>query len=73
MRMINPSTKKKIRRVVAAYLALNLLAQYFIPVSAFALTGGPSQPEVESFEPVSTTARKASISRVFMRLPHNDD
>lgn len=37
------------------YLALNLLAEFIIPIPVHALTGGPSQPEVESFEPVSTT------------------
>lgn len=47
--------KKKILRIVSVYLALNLLAQLFIPTAAYALTGGPSQPEVESFEPVGTT------------------
>jgi hypothetical protein len=52
---INPTTKRKIWRITAMYIAMNMLAEYFIPMRAFALTGGPSQPEVESFEPVSTT------------------
>lgn len=52
---MNKKTKQKIMRVVAMYLALNLLAEFIIPIPALALTGGPSQPEVESFEPVSTT------------------
>ncbi len=47
--------KKKILKIVSVYLALNLLAQIFAPTVALALTGGPSQPEVESFEPVGTT------------------
>jgi hypothetical protein len=31
------------------------LYQIFFPTIAYALTGGPSQPEMESFEPVNTT------------------
>lgn len=52
---MNKKTKQKIMRVVAMYLAINLLAECIAPIPALALTGGPSQPEVESFEPVSTT------------------
>jgi hypothetical protein len=48
-------TRDKIYRIIAAYLLLNLLAEYFMPIAAHALTGGPSQPEVESFEPIGTT------------------
>ncbi len=32
-----------------------MLYQICFPVAAYALTGGPSQPEVESFEPVGTS------------------
>src|ERR1700749_828281 len=46
---------KKISRIIAAYISLNLLAQFISPVAALALTNGPSQPEVQSFEPVGTT------------------
>ena len=51
---------KKIRtswwgRATAAYLALSLLAEIIAPAAAYALTGGPSQPEVQSFEPVATS------------------
>lgn len=48
-------TRDKVYKIIAAYLLLNLLAEYFMPVAAYALTGGPSQPEVESFEPIGTT------------------
>jgi len=34
-------------------MAFNLLLSLAAPMQAFALTGGPSQPEVQSFEPVS--------------------
>src|ERR1700742_3014133 len=46
---------RKISRIIAAYLGLNLLAQFVSPIAALALTNGPSQPEVQSFEPVGTT------------------
>jgi hypothetical protein len=46
--------KKKFRKVVAVFLALNILFESLAPTAAYALTGGPSQPEVESFEPVGT-------------------
>lgn len=36
-------------------LALNLLVEMFQPTMALALTEGPSQPEVQSFEPIGTT------------------
>jgi len=48
-------TKEKIYRVIALYLVFNLLAGTIIPTAAYALTGGPSQPEFESFEPAGTT------------------
>ncbi len=47
-------TKEKIRKIVAVFLALTLINQFVFPTVCFALTSGPSQPEVESFEPVST-------------------
>lgn len=47
--------KKKFHKIVAVYLALTLLFQIVSPTVAFALTNGPSQPEMESFEPIGTT------------------
>ncbi len=47
--------KKKVIKIVAVFTAINLLAEIFFPTVALALTGGPSQPEVESFEPVGTS------------------
>lgn len=47
--------KKSILKSVSVFIAINLLAQIAAPTVAFALSGGPSQPEVESFEPVATT------------------
>jgi hypothetical protein len=51
----NPATKQTRLRRVALLLAVIMLGEAIFPASAFALTGGPSQPEVESFEPVTTT------------------
>ena len=47
--------KQKFFKALAVYLALNLIFEIVSPSVAFALTGGPSQPEVESFEPIGTT------------------
>lgn len=48
-------SKNKIYRALAAYLAVSILAQVAAPTAAMALTSGPSQPEVQSFEPVGTS------------------
>lgn len=40
---------------IALCLALNILAEIVQPTAALALTEGPSQPEVQSFEPIGTT------------------
>lgn len=42
-------------RFIAAFIAINMLAQIFSPTVAWALTSGPSQPEVQSFEPAGTS------------------
>lgn len=47
--------KKGTIQKLAAFMALNILVESVSPAVALALTGGPSQPEVESFEPVGTT------------------
>lgn len=43
------------RRPIATFLLLIFLSEIFSPLTALALTSGPSQPEVQSFEPVGTT------------------
>ena len=45
----------KYLKPVAVFLAFNLIAEISFPTLCYALTGGPSQPEMESFEPVGTT------------------
>jgi hypothetical protein len=42
------------KRKIAIILALIFLVDIASPTAAWALTGGPTQPEVSSFEPVST-------------------
>ncbi|MES2394412.1 MAG: hypothetical protein V4549_00310 [Bacteroidota bacterium] len=47
--------KSKFLKGVAIYMVLCLLFQIVSPTVAFALTGGPAQPESSSFEPVGTS------------------
>lgn len=51
MRKFKPGRKK----LIACFFLLIMLNEMIMPTIAFALTGGPSQPEVQSFEPVNTT------------------
>jgi hypothetical protein len=49
---------KKIRKknkLIATFFAVNLIFELIAPLKLMALTGGPSQPESSSFEPVGTT------------------
>ena len=48
-------------RLTALLLSLTFLYELIFPTVAWALTGGPSQPEVQSFEPVGTTVQKTVI------------
>jgi len=43
------------KRIIAIYLVLNLVFEIISPSLALALTNGPGQPEMQSFEPVGTT------------------
>jgi len=47
--------RSKIGKVLSVQLALSLLFNVFYPTASFALTGGPSQPEVQSFSPIGTS------------------
>jgi hypothetical protein len=56
--MIKLTDKKKkiaFRKALAIKLLLVILFQVGFPTYTFALSGGPSQPEVESFSPVGTS------------------
>ena len=46
---------RKYMKYVSVFLALNMLYEIFYPITAFALTGGPSQPEIQGFTPIGTT------------------
>lgn len=43
------------KRIICAFLAINLIAEIVSPTVAMALTSGPTAPEFSSFEPVATT------------------
>ncbi|MFD1001327.1 hypothetical protein ACFQ21_18500 [Ohtaekwangia kribbensis] len=45
----------KILRVIALFMAFNILTGVVAPSVAYALTAGPTSPEFSSFEPVATT------------------
>jgi hypothetical protein len=47
--------KSRTKRIIAAFLAINLLVEIASPTMALALTSGPANPEFSSFEPVATT------------------
>src|ERR1700757_442538 len=46
---------KKFKRIFAFFMVINLVFDTVFPTAAFALTSGPSQPEVQSFTPVGTS------------------
>lgn len=53
--MLNVIRKSRLVKIVFMFVAINMLIDTFIPQLAFALTGGPSQPEVQSFAPIGTS------------------
>ncbi len=53
--MLKKIRKSKVTKVLSVLLGLSFLNQIFLPNAVFALTSGPSQPEVQSFEPIGTT------------------
>jgi len=42
-------------KCIAAFAGLSILTQTFYPTIAFALTGGPSQPEMQGFTPIGVS------------------
>lgn len=46
---------KRTVKTIAAFFITIMLWDIIFPAAAYALSGGPSQPEVQSFEPVGTT------------------
>ena len=56
MNMYNYISKsKRLIRLVVSFFILTITTEYFAPLCAYALTSGPSQPEVQSCEPIGTT------------------
>ena len=53
--MIQKIRKSRISRIVATYLAIQMVVTVAQPTAAWALTGGPSQPEFNSFTPIGTS------------------
>lgn len=53
MTMVSSLRKSSVRKPVAVALLICNLLELLFPLSSYALTSGPSQPEVQSFEPVS--------------------
>lgn len=53
--MIRKIRNSKIVKVVSIYMILIFMNSILCPYKSYALTGGPSQPEVQSFEPIGTT------------------
>ncbi len=47
--------KKKLFKIMAVYIVINLIGQILFPTATYALTSGPTTPEFSSFEPVATT------------------
>jgi len=45
----------KFSKVIASYLAIQLILQVAQPTAMWALTGGPKQPEFNSFTPIGTS------------------
>lgn len=53
--MIRTIKKSKYLKIVASYLAIQMVLTTIQPMTMFALTSGPSQPEFNSFTPIGTS------------------
>lgn len=53
--MLRALYKTRTRRIISFYLLIALITEVIYPTAAMALTSGPSTPEVQSFEPISTS------------------
>ncbi|RYE52549.1 MAG: hypothetical protein EOP48_16265, partial [Sphingobacteriales bacterium] len=53
--MIKKIRNSKISKFVACYLAMMMFLQIVEPMRVYALTGGPAQPEFNSFTPIGTS------------------
>lgn len=55
MKIFKKKTREKIRKGTALGIVFTLLFEIMAPTATYALTGGPSQPEVQGFTPVGTS------------------
>lgn len=53
--LLSKIRKSRIAKIIAMMLAMETTCQWFFPSQAHALTTGPSQPEMQSFQPVGTS------------------
>lgn len=53
--MIQQIRTSKFSKIIASYLALQMILTVIHPSNLFALTSGPSQPEFNSFTPIGTS------------------
>lgn len=53
--MIQKIRNSRVSKVVASYLAIQMIVTMVQPSNLYALTGGPSQPEFNSFTPIGTS------------------
>ena len=53
--MIHTIRTSKVSKIIASYLAIQLMLTTVQPSNLFALTSGPSQPEFNSFTPIGTS------------------
>jgi len=53
--MIQSIRTSKLSKIIASYLALQMILTVIHPSNLFALTSGPSQPEFNSFTPIGTS------------------
>jgi len=53
--MIKTIRKSKVSKVIACYLAIQMIVQMTQPIQLWALTAGPSQPEFNAFTPIGTS------------------
>ena len=55
MNLLNHIRKSKTTKVFSVLVIISMFEQLIYPIQAYGLTSGPSQPEVQSFEPIATT------------------
>jgi hypothetical protein len=65
IKYLDKTFKTRFRKAIALFLVFTLVNQIVFPTYALALTGGPSQPEVQSFTPVGTSDMVDPFSGAF--------